>query len=68
MGVKIYLVGVQPVTQMQREDKEAIVVLVKPVRKNMHQLYAQIALIGVFVIKIVVAELEMKICFRQEYT
>ena len=68
MGVKIQEVGVQLVTLRQREDKEVIAVLVKPVGKKKHQLYTQIALIGDFVTKTVLGETEMKICFRQEYT
>ena len=66
MGVKIQLVGVQHVTPMQRKGKEVIAVPVKPVGSKKHQLYIQIALIGDFVTKTVITEMEMKICFRQE--
>jgi hypothetical protein len=45
---------------MQEKDKEVIAVLVKPIGKTKDQLYTQIAQIGDFVIKIVVAEMEMK--------
>ena len=62
------MVGVQLVTLRQREEKEVIVVLVKPVGMKMHQLYIRIALIGDFVIQNVIEEMEMKIRFRHEYT
>ena len=61
------MVGVQLVTLRQRDDKEVIAVLVKPKGKKKHQLYIQIVLIGDFVIQNVVADMEMRICFRQEY-
>ena len=64
MGVKIQLVGVQHVILVQREEKEVIVELVKPVGKKKHQLYIQIALIGDFVIQNVVEEMKMKLSFR----
>ena len=67
MGVKIQLVGVQHVTPMQRKGKEVIAVPVKPIGSKKHQLYIQIVLIGDFVIQNVVADMEMRICFRQEY-
>ena len=67
LGVKIQLVGVQLVTPMQEKDKEVIAVLVKPVGKMKDPSYTQIAQIGDFAIKIVVAEEEMKTWFRQEH-